>query len=346
MAPNTRFSSYIKPGGLLSRLPTDLKREILETTAHLYPPFAPRLARVSRDIQPWAERIIYHDLYFNGQGQRHPHPHSHFNHASSSSSGADPQLPPFQKFITHTLPARPAAFFAEYVKRLHFDGTFSAAQILPVLRACTGVANLGVYAALDKGPGPGDGDGAQEAEEEQEVWRLVHALPLATLFISSENLTSLLATPPPQSSLQHLARLGLTDAWDVPLARFPAVTHLALVPDVEGQVLASVRAALSVPGERIQQVVVMLNHLYAPRQTRTRTLTALRDLAESEGEGKGAGAGRMVLFTLPVSPRRYVEDDLWDLAREFPDEEQPVVYLGDIPGPRILSFEEVVALGL
>ncbi|KAG6907462.1 hypothetical protein DXG01_008846 [Tephrocybe rancida] len=334
---NTRFSSYIKPG-LVDNLPIDLKREILEIAAYLYPPFALRMAVVSREIQPWAERIIYRELFFSGQ---------RLYHRGDSSD----KPTPLQKFQV-ALDARPPEFFAEYVRALHFDGTYNAEEILPIIQACSGVTNFGMYAAIE-------GLGAIE------VARLVHSLPLHTLFVSEKNLTTLLSldvaptkpqiesvpeatetdapdvdtqdtenpsvdpavikdaaedaaeaateappAPLPSTCLHKLQRLGLVDHYDYPARRFPALTHLAIIPDLEDKVIRHVRAALA--DRRIESLVMMLNYVNAPRQTKT--LRLLRDITDP----------RLVLFTLPVSPTRFIEDDLWDLANEFPDEEQPI----------------------
>ncbi|KNZ80203.1 hypothetical protein J132_06709 [Termitomyces sp. J132] len=347
---NTRFSTYIKPE-LLGRLPLDLKREILETAAFLSSDFALRLAVVSRDVQPWAERIIYRELYFNGQQSYHV------------LHGDVPDNPTqLQKFKV-ALEARPPSFFAEYVRALHFDGTYNVEDILPVVQVCTGVTNFGMYASL-------------EGPRVLEIVRIVHSLPLHTLFISHTNLTTLLildaplepsetespATSPrkhitpetsadagsqmhngmnPQSevpltllttsSLHTLKRLGLVDCSKYPTKRFPALTHLALVPDFEDEVLQQIKTSLE--NMCIESIVVMLNFLNAIRQTIT--LRKLRDIADS----------RLVLFTLSESSLRYIEDDLWDLANEFPDEEQPLTYLEEIPpGPKILNFQELLEM--
>jgi len=78
------------------------------------------------------------------------------------------------------------------------------------------------------------------------------------------------------------------------------------------------------------------------------------------------GDARFVNFTLPISQTKFVEDDLWDLAMEFPDGGEPerewwlrflfllsvsvdVVccagYLEHVQYPRVLTFEEYVAGG-
>ncbi|KAG6845210.1 hypothetical protein H0H87_012537 [Tephrocybe sp. NHM501043] len=348
---NTRFSSYIKPG-LIDTLPDDLKREILEITAYMYPPFALRMAVVSREIQQWsahsnlamtfmAERIIYRELFFSGQRLYH--------------RGDTAKPTPLQMFKV-ALETRPPEFFAEYVRALHFDGTCVAEEILPIVQVCTGVTNFGMYASI-------------EGPRTVEIARLVHSLPLHTLFISNTNLTALLAhdtvqtpthtkatpedpnadapntseaqtdadsdaniddsftqvnhdapeallEPLPSSSLHKLQRLGIVDGFEYPARRFPALTHLALIPDAEDRIIKHVRTALSDP--RIESIVVMLNYVNAPRQIKT--LRALRDITDS----------RVVIFTLPVSPTRYLEDDLWDLANEFPDEEQLISKLFDM----------------
>ncbi|KAG6853025.1 hypothetical protein C0991_007396 [Blastosporella zonata] len=318
---NTRFSSYIKPG-LAKTLPEDLKREILEITASLYPPFALRMALVSREIQTWAERIIYHNIFFSGQLMR---------------DRADKT--PLQKF-RDTLEARPAAFFAEYVRGLHFDGACTAWEILRVVKVCTGVKNFGIYANI-------------EGPDALEIARIVHALPLHTLFISNKNLAELLTldveSPPlptdneesnkidepdadmtqtddsvpdqikqgrpplppvPSSSLHTLQRLGIVDGFQYPSRRFPALTHLALMYNSDDQIIKHVHKALN--DTRIESLVIMLNYLNAPHQMGT--LRTLWDIIHP----------KLVLFTLPFSPTCYIDDDLWDLANEFPDEDQPI----------------------
>ncbi|KAF8061666.1 hypothetical protein FPV67DRAFT_1509855 [Lyophyllum atratum] len=312
MGPNTRFSSYIK-SGLLDTLPVDLKREILETTAYLHPSFAPRLALVSRDVQPWAERIIYRELFFNSQRL----------YDRSGRKNEDPTT--ISKFMI-AVHARPPAFFAEYVKSLHFHGSFPPEQIVPILQVCTGVTNLGLYATFD-------------GEDLGEIYKRSLALPLHTLFVSTKNLTALFeaqdaAGTGERSTLRKLPRLGLVDGWEYPARRLPALTHLALVPDFQNKALPHVHDALA--NTRIQSVVVMLNYVNRPKQAGT--LQALRDVSTTDA--------RLVMFTLPVVPTRFIEDDLWDLANEFPDEEQVVAYLEEIPGPRILSFQELMELGL
>ncbi|KAG6868220.1 hypothetical protein C0993_006083 [Termitomyces sp. T159_Od127] len=320
MVVNTRFSTYIKPE-LCGLLPNDLKREILETAAYLNPYFALRLAVVSRCVQPWAERIIYRELYFSGQRSFH-HPY-----------GDAPNKPSQLQRFKVALEARPPSFFAEYVRALHFDGICNVEDVLPVIQVCTGVTNFGMYASFNGPRAP-------------EIMRIVHSLPLHTLFISNKNLAALFtfAIPsvnedsassmdehtegesretsseimdsdaPPvtltESSLQTLRRLGLVDGSEYPTEHFPALTHLALIPDLEGRVVKQLEASLE--NRNIESVVVMLDFINAPRQTKT--LRRLRDITDP----------RLVLFPLPVSPSRYIEDDLWDLANEFPDEEQPL----------------------
>ncbi|KAG5641101.1 hypothetical protein DXG03_005988 [Asterophora parasitica] len=335
MPPNTRFSSYIKPG-LLEELPFDLKREILEITAYVHPPFAPRLALVSKEVKTWAERIIYRELFFDAH-------HNVYQREYSTPT-------PLEKFQV-AISARPASFFAEYVRSLHFVGRSSPSQILPIIHACSGVTNFGLYATWDaeyssRGWVSDDDDEDEDREQlawnhpRAQVYQAIHALKsLDTLFISGSHIPALLKQLPADtstSSLTTLSRLGLTDAHEYPAEHFPALTHLALLPEAEGRVIPSVAAALEKSNPRIKSIIAMLNYANTPRETAT--LQALRDVRATDE--------RLVLFTMPVSATRYIEDDLWDLANEFPDEDQPITFLEEIPGPRILSFQELMALGL
>ncbi|KAG6831225.1 hypothetical protein H0H92_012022 [Tricholoma furcatifolium] len=344
MGMNTQFSTYIKPD-LLDNLPVDLKREILETAAYIYPSFALRLAVVSREVQPWAERIIYRELYFNGR------------YYYRGVDGKD-KAPSIQQFKV-PLESRHPSFFAEYVRSLHFDGACSADEVLPIMRVCTGVTNFGLYASINA---PADSAGSAAFE----IARIVHGMPLQTLFISNKSLEVLLMldvlasrpsgadnnhndeeskdveedededeetaarAPLTSSCLQTLPRLGLVDGYEYPVHRFPALTHLALIPDYDEGVTEHVQTALAQP--RMQSLVIMLNYVNAPRQSKT--TRALRNIGDS----------RLVLFTLPGTHKRYIEDDLWDLANEFPDPEPQLTYLNEIPGPRLLSFQEMMDL--
>ncbi|KAG5653942.1 hypothetical protein H0H81_009058 [Sphagnurus paluster] len=274
-----------------------------------------------------ADHLIYRNLFFTRKV-------GHFRREGDGSTA-------LQKFGV-VLEARPASFFASHVRSLHFDGDHSSEKILPVIRVCTGVSDFGLYATI----------GGPTANE---VYRLVHTLPLKTLFISSANLALLCEHEPATSCLKTLQRLALVDTWTYPARKFPALTHLALAPDFDSLAVTAVKAALAMP--QIVSVVAMLTYVNTPRQSET--LQALRALAGQ----------RFVLFTLPVSPTRYIEDDLWDLANEYPDEETQIGalcgffldfavlesfanqcafsgILEEIPGPRILSYEEFIALGV
>ncbi|RDB24252.1 hypothetical protein Hypma_008624 [Hypsizygus marmoreus] len=309
------MATVLKAGGLLGSLPVDLKREILETIAYVYPHVAPRLTLVSRDVQRWIEQIIYREIFLMNN--------HHLGFFHSHDDGAN-SLTLLQKF-TRTMETRPASFFADHVKTLHFDGPFVVATILSILKVCTGVTNLGCYARIEV---PED----QSDTTTEPVYRAIHTLPLQRLFISQENLDALLQVDVSDSLLKNVTHLAVVDGWNFHPSRFPNLTHLAVIPDVDGRFATYVKQALA--NTQIVSVVAMLNYVNS-----TKTSKPLQELKDSADP-------RFVVFTLPLSEKRFIEDDLWDLAMEFPDEDQPVAYLDEIPGPRLLSFAELSALGL
>lgn len=253
---------------------------------------------LTKHLPPRVEHVIYRDILFNGQ--------RYFQ----QGTGAD-TLSTLQKF-KRTMEIRPATFFAEYVKTLHFDGNYTVDEIMPVLQVCTGVTNFGCYSRL-------------EGDNTQQVYQFVHSLSLDRLFVSQDNLNALLqlGISETDSLLHKIKYLAVVDGWNFPFRRFPDLTHLAVVPDFEGQFVKQVKHALSLP--QIVSVVIMLNYASSSRQTNT--LQELRDIEDP----------RLVNFTLPLSQKRFIEDDLWDLAMTFPDEEQPLGEL--IPKSEFIIFD-------
>jgi hypothetical protein len=273
------------------------------------------------------ERIIYREIIFTC-------------HRYDSS---DPEKDPLVRFKA-TIAARPPSFFADHVKTLHFEGSsFTVESILPVLEVCTGVTNFGCYATFTKskqghyhhGSTAGDDDDGKPGPSK--IYEYIQSLALERLFITQDNLAELLQLPNPAPAengdprgILRVTHLAITNGWKVPFGRFPRLTHWALMPDTEacvpkvrrvlGKTAASDENAAggsvddradTQQNNQIQCVVAMLNDL------RARTTTAAKQLREIVDP-------RLVQFTLPVSNRKFIEDDLWDLAMEFPDEEMPV----------------------
>ncbi|KAF7335603.1 hypothetical protein MVEN_02214800 [Mycena venus] len=124
------------------RLPPELEREILETTALLYPNTIPQLLRVARRVLSWIEPILYHRVFIPGLQEK------------SGNGGA----------ILRALSTKPADFFSTAVRHLYvfaIDWTlfnsslpnrWSDAELEKVLRACTFVVNLLLIGDLAKPP--------------------------------------------------------------------------------------------------------------------------------------------------------------------------------------------------
>ncbi|KAK7448783.1 hypothetical protein VKT23_013514 [Stygiomarasmius scandens] len=108
------------PQSTVLDLPPELEREIFELTAKTYRGTAVKLALVARKTQVWMERLLYHSIILDSAEQ-------------------------IRRFLC-TIAARPAAFFAEYVKRLYLTTWVELDTTLRLLSVCTGITHLTSWA--------------------------------------------------------------------------------------------------------------------------------------------------------------------------------------------------------
>jgi hypothetical protein len=238
------------------------------------------------------EQIIYREIWFVGEPSIY------------SFGPQDSRVSQIKKFLV-AVDARPASFFVERVKAVHFSGHFEEDDTVQrVLAACSRVTNLGFYVRL-------------RSETPTGVYNLVHSLYLERLFVGSEILEGLLAdNPPADSSLSKITHLCVVSGSvnQPQLLHFPKLTHLALLSDFEGNFASPLKHALS--HARVKCIVVMVNSRSSSNSTaQAREVLKLHKIDDP----------RIVIFTLPMSQKIFYDDDIWDLANEFPDEEDDLV---------------------
>ncbi|KAF9466223.1 hypothetical protein BDZ94DRAFT_1251439 [Collybia nuda] len=281
-------------------------------TAYRHPQSAVRLAVVSRDVQQWIEQVMYKEIWFVGEPSIH----------AFGGPSEDTRLSHIRRFLV-AVDSRPAEFFVERVKTVHFSGYFDDEEsICRVLLACSGLTNLGFHFRV-------------LGETSPEVSRLIHTFPLEKLFVASDLLNHFLSqTPDTGSSIFSSTHLCVVSGklQQSHLLSFPDLTHLAFLSDGEGDFAYPLKHALSQPG--IKSVVIMISpRLHANPTTRAREVLKLHNINDP----------RIVIFTLPMAQKIFFDDDIWDLANEFPDEAEPLVerYLTSTPEPRILPFSAI-----
>jgi hypothetical protein len=209
-------------------------------------------------------------------------------------------LQPIKNFM-RTAEIRPSSFFAETVETLHLNGYFNLEDIIYVLNLCTGVTNLGCYSCFPIG----------EPEATNQIYHCIRSLRLQRLFILEETLEDLISSSAPNSLLFQLTHLAVINGFmksPYSLAQFKALTHLAVLFDRTGGFIVGVATALVSP--RISMIVVMVNNSQSSHEA--------MDMLKRER----ITDPRVVVFTLPTALRFFFDDDVWDLAAEFPDEEE------------------------
>lgn len=251
--------------------------------------------RASTDVLEFIgriEQIMYKEIWFVGEP-------SIYNFGSPGVRESH-----IQRFLS-TVDTRPANFFVERVKTVHFSGYFDEEEsVRRVLVACNGLTNLGLYFRV-------------RGEASPEISKLVHSLSLERLFVGSDMLDHILSQiPDSDSCLSNITHLSVVSGnlKQLHLLSFPNLTHLALLSDSEGNFASPLKHARSQP--RVKSIVVMISsrpHSHSTLQARE--VLKLHHINDS----------RIVIFTLPMSQKIFFDDDIWDLANEYPDEEEPLV---------------------
>ncbi|KAJ3852880.1 hypothetical protein EV368DRAFT_82111 [Lentinula lateritia] len=109
-------------------LPTDIVREIFETTARNFPGTGAKLAGLCKRTQYWMEWIIYETVVLD--------------HPSTRTSA----------FLC-TIDARPAEFFYQRVKNLYLSYTLTLDEAQKILSVCNGLTHLMCWAQSSQRPG-------------------------------------------------------------------------------------------------------------------------------------------------------------------------------------------------
>ncbi|KAJ7726690.1 hypothetical protein DFH07DRAFT_970400 [Mycena maculata] len=192
-------------------LPVELEREIFEIAAKADIGTALRLAVVARRVQAWVEPIIYSQVVvahapdasqFQIQNTRTILAHRIRAQLHNSKNKKKDPLAHVPRFI-RTIPLRSASFFARNVRRLYV-GHLSEPELVTVLSACTGVAELGWCACTLSPP----------------VAAALSALPLRRLAV--DHTFAFDALPP--APLARLTHLDLA---------FHEVSYLPLLPPLQ-----------------------------------------------------------------------------------------------------------------
>ncbi|KAJ3864184.1 hypothetical protein EV359DRAFT_41564 [Lentinula novae-zelandiae] len=102
-------------------LPTDIVREIFETTARNFPRTGAKLAGLCKRTQYWMEWIIYETVVLD-----HP--------------------PTRTSAFLRTIDARPAEFFYQRVKNLYLSYTLTLDEAQKILSVCSGLTHLTCWA--------------------------------------------------------------------------------------------------------------------------------------------------------------------------------------------------------
>ncbi|KAJ7490717.1 hypothetical protein FB451DRAFT_624688 [Mycena latifolia] len=257
-------------------LPPELEREIFELVATTAAPpdywmhqdvgnTVLVLPQVCRRVQSWIEPFIYERVSL-----------------LQTFHGLDP-IPSFL-----TIDARPASFFAAYVKHLYIAPTIPLAVVQRVLVVCTGVVSFGCHHPYTR------------------LAPLLAPLSLRRLLVSELTLPPIPAELPPWAvSLTHL---GLSQVLPTAaaLAHLPALTHLAVdyaaLPDPEAPGMGAALTALLAAGSSIRCLVLVS----AAKTDYKWALQRLRDDAFSDR--------RLYVHLRPVM------DGTWDAwSRRVPD---------------------------
>jgi hypothetical protein len=233
------------------------------------------------------ERIIYKAILFNAQRYSH------------TNGRAETNFRRIKNFM-RTAEARPSSFFAETVETLHLNGHFNLEDIIYVLNLCTGVTNLGCYAHFS----------VADPEATNQIYHCIRSLRLQRLFIPEETLEGLISSSAPNSLLFQLTHLAIIDGFVRPpqLAQFKTLTHLAVLFNHASSFIGGVTTALMSP--RIAMIVVMVKSSQSSHEAKN---LLKRDHITDP---------RVIVFTLPTAVQFFFKDDVWDLAAEFPDEEE------------------------
>ncbi|KAF8800788.1 hypothetical protein BYT27DRAFT_7342299 [Phlegmacium glaucopus] len=97
-------------------LPYELECYIFKLTAGMYLRTAPKLCRISKYVQEWAEAVIYETVVLS--------PYTNI------------------RLFLRTLRSRPPIFFGRNVKKLHITKNFKSAVITRIVSACSGVTDF------------------------------------------------------------------------------------------------------------------------------------------------------------------------------------------------------------
>ncbi|KAJ6629980.1 hypothetical protein B0H10DRAFT_2428046 [Mycena sp. CBHHK59/15] len=106
------------------RLPTELEREVFETTALMYPREIPTLLRVARRVLVWIEPVLYRVVRVNMDNDA------------------------LMDGVLDAIKSKPADFFHKAVRHLCLDSYVTEDVGLPILEVCTGVVDLALNQQL------------------------------------------------------------------------------------------------------------------------------------------------------------------------------------------------------
>ncbi|KAH7872740.1 uncharacterized protein C8R40DRAFT_1173144 [Lentinula edodes] len=109
-------------------LPTDILREIFETTARNFPGTGVKLAGLCKRTQYWMEWFIYETVVLD--------------HPSTRTSA-----------FLRTIDARPAEFFSQRVKNLYLSYTITLDEAQKILPVCSSLTHLTCWAQSSQRPG-------------------------------------------------------------------------------------------------------------------------------------------------------------------------------------------------
>ncbi|KAJ7059520.1 hypothetical protein C8F01DRAFT_1144891 [Mycena amicta] len=175
------------------RLPPELERKILETTAYLHPEMRYKLLFVARRVLIWIEPTLYRTLVF-----------------------------PDHHRLSTLLAVKPPEFFAKTTRHVSLRIIASDdSEAVGILNLCPAVTHLAISVSTDN-----DDKALPAAFLELQQLRCLSFFPGHVLLAPAES-----ATLPVFSSLTHLELLGndnFVDDMESFCVALPALTHLAL----------------------------------------------------------------------------------------------------------------------
>ncbi|KAH7915266.1 hypothetical protein BJ138DRAFT_1122783 [Hygrophoropsis aurantiaca] len=260
-------------------LPTELKREILETAVVDHPSCAPRITLVSRAVHGWIELLMYETIELK-------------NRASLEG-------------FARTISLKGTEFISKHVKMLsiQFDEREEALVVGPnptgiIMSTCTGAETLCIWSHrhyIDIL------DWLRTTDLQLEPRRLC----LKTWDLGIDDMFDHHASTIPLF-FRGVTHLELGDPWALScwtsdIAQLPSLTHLALLyiePSIESAIEAHIVDLQTILASSILRVLILLSRAYFDEDGKRRNFYVEDQITD----------GRLVMMPLTDAPKRWADE--------------------------------------